>query len=95
MGLSKKNILKIVLITMPLSILFFLFVYIIEINVSGGLADAWGFPFLVYYNLYSSPGVEFYNPLVILVDIFLIYLVFTIIGLLYLFLKDKKIKMKL
>jgi len=90
MDMFLKKLTKISLVTLSTSILFFLFITTIERYIVGGLATSWGFPFTVYYDYYFSPGVEFYNPLIILVDILLIYSIFTIMGLLFYFLiKDK------
>jgi hypothetical protein len=94
MDLFKKKLLKISLITTPLSIFFFLFIYTIQVYVAGGIANAGGFPFLVYYDYWFSPGVELYNPLIILVDILLIYLVLTIIGLINYLIKEKEKQLK-
>lgn len=71
-----KRIIRLSLITLPVSVLIFLFFNLMLSTVAGGLGTTRGFPIPYYYNKWDTP-VEFYQPLLIVADILIIYLVVT------------------
>lgn len=84
----RKRLLKASYISIPFSIGFFVLITFISMYISP--RPSLGFPF--YFDYVGNPyvmGDEYFLPWVIVVDIFLIYLVFTLILLLYKLLVEK------
>jgi hypothetical protein len=48
-------------------------------GIIGGIATTKGFPIPYYYDKYITPGVDVYNPIIMYLDIALIYTIMTLI----------------
>lgn len=76
-----KKFIVVSFITLPVSILVFLIMDAIMISIMGGIATIKGFPIPYYRNLWSTPQIDYYFPLIKFVDIGLVYTLITFIGL--------------
>jgi hypothetical protein len=72
------TLLKVSLVSLPVSILFYNWTQDFLGNIMGGYAAVAGFPIQYYYDIWGTPEVEFDHPWLNLINYFLYYLGFTI-----------------
>jgi len=48
--------------------------------IMGGIATTLGFPIPYYRDVWRTPGIDFYQPIIIVLDVLLIYLFVTFIA---------------
>jgi len=77
--MNLKRIAKISVLTLPLAIILFLFFDLMQSSIMGGIATVQGFPISYYYDVWSTPNVEWDYPPIILVDILIIYSILTLL----------------
>lgn len=75
-----KRILKVSVITLPVSVLFVLFMDLLMRSIFGGLVGTQGFPIPYYRDLLTTPEIEYSIPQIKYLDIGLVYIVLTYIG---------------
>jgi len=75
------RVLKTSLLTIPFSILLFLFMDLLMSSVFGGYATTKGFPVPYYRDVWTTPNIDYSLPVVKYIDIFLIYIISTFIVL--------------
>jgi hypothetical protein len=76
-----KRIILIFVFGLPISILIFLVADSIMGSVMGGIATTKGFPIPYYRDVWTTPQVDYYIPLIKYIDIALIYTAITFVGL--------------
>ena len=75
-----KKIILISFLTIPLSVLIVLIADVIMVSTMGGIATIKGFPIPYYRDVWSTPQIDYYIPIMKFVDIGLIYTLTTFIG---------------
>jgi hypothetical protein len=75
-----KNLLKLSFFTLPASIIIFLAANSFMGIIMGGIATTKGFPIPYYRDVWSTPGIDFNQPLVVLLDVLIIYLFITFVA---------------
>ncbi|HLN18723.1 MAG TPA: hypothetical protein VK255_00970 [Patescibacteria group bacterium] len=78
-----KKLLKISLVTLPLSIIIFLVLNYLMSFIAGGLATSSGFPIPYYRDVYETPEVDFYQPWIIILDVIIIFIPVTLAAIGY------------
>jgi hypothetical protein len=88
MKINKKTLLKSLIISIPLSLTAFYFIDNLMGFTVGGLSTTVGFPIPYYHNVFETPEIEYYNPVIKFVDIFIFYIITSLIS--YFIIKDKQ-----
>jgi len=78
---TMKKLLKLSLLTIPISIITFLIIDYFMSFVMGGFATVRGFPIPFYRNVWNTPEIDFNQPIIAIVDVLIIFLFTTFLAL--------------
>jgi hypothetical protein len=79
MKINKQKLFKSLLLSIPLAIVVFYVINFIMGSIIGGISTTLGFPIPYYHDVYETPNIEYYIPIIKIVDILIFYIIITLI----------------